>query len=194
MRAPLSPPGFVRILGGQWKRSRLLLPRGSGAELRPTPIRLRQVFFDWLGDLTGLSCLDAFAGAGALGFEAASRGAVRVLLLEHSPAQIAALRANLARLSGAASVLSVQEGDAFAILSQQSGADWDIAFLDPPFALERERRAECLRLAAGCIAANGRVIFEADEDWDTGEFSACGLTLLRASQAGRARGFLLGKL
>lgn len=188
-------PGFVRILGGAWKRSRLMLPRGVGDELRPTPIRLRQVIFDWLGDLSGAACLDAFAGTGALGIEAASRGAQSVLFLERSAAQLAMLRANLARLAGEAAAYTVQAADAFAWLAQQARAvaplHWDIVFLDPPFALERARRVELLRLAAGVVAVNGRVIFEADEDWSAEDFAPCGLALQRSSRAGRARGFLL---
>ena len=72
----------VRIVGGRWKRSRL--PVANKAGLRPTPDRVRETVFNWLGqDLSGWSCLDAFAGTGALGFEAASRGATAVTLVEN---------------------------------------------------------------------------------------------------------------
>lgn len=74
-------PGEVRLIGGQWKRSKLPVPAAPG--LRPTPDRVRETLFNWLGqDLSGWRCLDAFAGSGALGFEAASRGASDVMLLE----------------------------------------------------------------------------------------------------------------
>ena len=76
--------GEVRIIGGQWKRTRLKVVSKPG--LRPTPDRVRETLFNWLGqDLTGWRCLDAFAGTGVLGFEAASRGAASVLMLEHDP-------------------------------------------------------------------------------------------------------------
>src|SRR3954465_14317228 len=89
----------VRIIGGEW-RSRLIVfpPR---ADLRPTPDRVRETLFNWLGqDLTGKSCLDLFAGSGALGFEAASRGARRVVMVERDRAAFEALRANKATLEG----------------------------------------------------------------------------------------------
>ena len=85
----------VRIIGGAW-RSRLIAfpPR---ADLRPTPDRVRETLFNWLGqDLTGKRCLDLFAGSGALGFEAASRGAQRVVMVERDPAAWRALQANAA--------------------------------------------------------------------------------------------------
>jgi 16S rRNA (guanine966-N2)-methyltransferase len=81
-------PHEVRIIGGQWKRSKL--PVADKPGLRPTPDRVRETLFNWLGqDLTGWRCLDAFAGSGALGFEAASRGAAEVLLLERMPELVA---------------------------------------------------------------------------------------------------------
>ena len=74
----------IRIIGGLWKRTKLKVSDKPG--LRPTPDRVRETLFNWLGqDLTGWRCVDAFAGTGALGFEAASRGAAQVLLLEQLP-------------------------------------------------------------------------------------------------------------
>jgi 16S rRNA (guanine966-N2)-methyltransferase len=82
----------VRILGGQWKRTPLPVPVSAG--LRPTPSRVRETLFNWLGqDLSGWRILDAFAGTGALGLEAASRGADEVCLLEREPALVRALLA-----------------------------------------------------------------------------------------------------
>src|SRR5438045_9743994 len=78
------PPHEVRIIGGVWRRSKL--PVADSPGLRPTPDRVRETLFNWLGqDLSGWRCLDAFAGSGALGFEAASRGAAEVLLVERDP-------------------------------------------------------------------------------------------------------------
>src|SRR6476646_2915929 len=85
-RTPSIPPREVRIIGGQWKRTKLPVLDKPG--LRPTPDRVRETLFNWLGqDLSGWRCLDAFAGSGALGFEAASRGALRVVLLERDRRQ-----------------------------------------------------------------------------------------------------------
>src|SRR5213076_1304302 len=92
-----APPREVRIIGGQWKRSKLPVRDKPG--LRPTPQRVRETLFNWLGqDLTGWRCLDAFAGTGALGFEAASRGAAAVHLIEQDPALIDALRSSRDKL------------------------------------------------------------------------------------------------
>src|SRR4051794_41718942 len=104
-----SLPNQVRIIGGQWKRT--LLPVTDRPGLRPTPDRVRETLFNWLGqDLTGWRCIDAYAGSGALGFEAASRGAASVLLLERDPRLRGSLRAARVRLGAGA--LTVQPADA----------------------------------------------------------------------------------
>src|SRR5258706_13162008 len=95
------PPHEVRIIGGQWKRSKL--PVADAPGLRPTPDRVRETLFNWLGnDLSGWRCLDAFAGSGALGFEAASRGAAAVLLIERDPRLARCLRESQQRLNATA--------------------------------------------------------------------------------------------
>jgi 16S rRNA (guanine966-N2)-methyltransferase len=100
----------VRIIGGEWRRRLLRFPDSPG--LRPTPDRVRETLFNWLGnDLSGLSCLDLFAGSGALGFEAASRGAERVVLVDSSPKVLAALELN-ARTLGMAGRLEIVRSDA----------------------------------------------------------------------------------
>ena len=96
----------LRIIGGDWKRSKLKVLDKPG--LRPTPDRVRETLFNWLGqDLTGWLVLDAFAGTGALGLEAASRGAARVTLVEQDAAQARDLHAVVQRLPGAAAVVQV---------------------------------------------------------------------------------------
>src|SRR3954465_14494669 len=119
----------VRIIGGEW-RSRLINfePR---ADLRPTPDRVRETLFNWLGqDLTGKTCLDLFAGSGALGFEAASRGAERVVMIESDPVAWRALQDNVARLK--ASAVELKRGDALEFLRADDGC-YAVLFLDPPF-------------------------------------------------------------
>ncbi len=127
--APRGAPGKLRIIGGLYRSRRLrILPRPG---LRPTPDRVRETLFNWLGqDLTGLACLDLFAGTGALGFEAASRGARKVVMVERDREARAELEHNRATL-GAAQV-SVTGGDAEAYLAGRDGA-FDVVFLDPPF-------------------------------------------------------------
>jgi 16S rRNA (guanine966-N2)-methyltransferase len=124
----------IRIIGGVW-RSRLIkvidLPG-----LRPTTDRVRETLFNWLGqNLDGLRCLDAFAGAGALGFEAVSRGASTVTLIERDKTAFANLRANLSDLQSfpVDAVIDLVHGDGVGFLKQQANASWDLIFLDPPF-------------------------------------------------------------
>jgi 16S rRNA (guanine966-N2)-methyltransferase len=122
----------VRIVGGMWKRTPLAVP--DVPELRPTPDRVRQAVFNWLGQrLDGCRCLDLFAGTGALGLEAASRGASEVVLVERDPRAAQAIRGTLARLS--APQVSLVQGDALAVLSilARQGRQFDRIFLDPPF-------------------------------------------------------------
>jgi 16S rRNA (guanine(966)-N(2))-methyltransferase RsmD len=123
----------VRIVGGAW-RSRLVrfTPR---PDLRPTPDRVRETLFNWLGqDLTGKDCLDLFSGSGALGFEAASRGAQRVMMVERDPLAYKALETNRAALG--ASQVELARADALEFL-RSDRAQYDIVFLDPPFRIER---------------------------------------------------------
>ena len=119
----------VRIIGGQYRRRLLDFPDADG--LRPTPDRVRETLFNWLGqDLPGWTCLDLFAGSGALGFEAASRGAARVLMIERDAKAIRALEHNRATLG--ASQLDILRVDALAWLAN-SRESFDLIFVDPPF-------------------------------------------------------------
>jgi 16S rRNA (guanine966-N2)-methyltransferase len=119
----------VRIIGGEWRSRILTFPSEAG--LRPTTDRVRETLFNWLGQtLEGKTCLDLFAGSGALGFEACSRGAKRVTLVERNPKVVAALRENAAKLG-------VQQADivcreSLAWLRVEAGV-YDVIFLDPPF-------------------------------------------------------------
>ncbi|MDP3082486.1 MAG: 16S rRNA (guanine(966)-N(2))-methyltransferase RsmD [Rubrivivax sp.] len=122
--------GEVRIVGGQWKRSKLPVLDRPG--LRPTPDRVRETLFNWLGqDLAGWRVLDAFAGSGALGFEAASRGAASTLLLENDATLVASLQASALRLG--ATTLSVERADALRWLAACAPGRFDLVLLDPPF-------------------------------------------------------------
>ena len=120
----------VRIIGGEWRSRLVEFPDVPG--LRPTPDRVRETLFNWLGQrLTGKRCLDLFAGSGVLGFEAASRGAEEVVLIESDRAAVAALEENRRKLP--APTCRIVRGDAMAWLARPA-AGFDVIFVDPPFA------------------------------------------------------------
>ena len=120
----------VRIVGGEFRRRVLRFPDSAG--LRPTPDRVRETLFNWLGqDLPGWHCLDLFAGSGALGFEAASRGAARVVMVEQAPKVVTALQANHEMLNKPPAV-EIVRGDALQYLASMQ-AKFDLVFLDPPY-------------------------------------------------------------
>jgi 16S rRNA (guanine(966)-N(2))-methyltransferase RsmD len=150
------PAHEVRIVGGLWKRSKL--PVADRPGLRPTPDRVRETLFNWLGqDLTGWRCLDAFAGSGALGFEAASRGAAEVVLLERDPALAASLRLSRQRLK--AEAMRIEAGDAIGWMSRAASGSFDLVLLDPPFGSGLGEQA--LPLATRLAADDGLIYLEA---------------------------------
>lgn len=123
--------GKVRIIGGVWRGTRLDVPDVPG--LRPSPDRVRETLFNWLqGELAGRRCLDLFAGTGALGFEAASRGAAAVTMIERAPRAVDGLRATATRLQAAQ--VEIVAADALAWLARPPDRHFDLAFVDPPFA------------------------------------------------------------
>lgn len=154
--------GRVRIIGGQWRRT--VLPVANKPGLRPTPDRVRETLFNWLGqDLSGLFCLDAFAGSGALGFEAASRHAAQVVLVEQDRQVSQQLQANATRLN--ASNLHIQRGDGLQALKQvpAEAGGWDVIFIDPPYAAELDTLA--LQAAHTSLSAGGMVYLESAHAW-----------------------------
>jgi 16S rRNA (guanine966-N2)-methyltransferase len=158
LRRAATLPREVRLIGGQWKRSKL--PVADRPGLRPTPDRVRETLFNWLGqDLAGWRVLDAFAGSGALGFEAASRGAAEVLLLERDPLLVASLDASRQRLRAAA--LRVQRADAMAWLSSGLPGHFDLVLIDPPF--DAGLGDAAAQLAAPLLADGGFLYVESSE-------------------------------
>ena len=145
----------IRIIGGQWRGRRLRIP--AGAEVRPTPDRVRETLFNWLGqDLTGRSTLDAFAGSGALSFEALSRGASNAVAVDRS-------RQRVDELAAAADLLGSNRfeahcADAVEFLVAETRA-FDIIFLDPPF--RDNDWARLLPAATARLAAGGNLYVEA---------------------------------
>ena len=152
----------IRIIGGDWKRTPLPVLNFDG--LRPTPNRVRETLFNWLGQrLDGLACLDLFAGSGALGFEAASRGAKRVLMVEQQARVVQQLRLNQAKL--AAQTIEIVQADAVQLVSKLAPASFDIAFVDPPF--KATYLPQVLRLAERLIRPGGVLYFEAPVPYDS---------------------------
>ena len=147
----------VRIIGGEHRGRRISVPDRPG--LRPTPDRVRETLFNWLGQrLDGLACLDLFAGSGALGFEAASRGAARVVLVENDRAAFRALQEARSAIGFAA--VELHFGDAFDYLKHSEGA-FDVVFLDPPFG--QNSLAAALERLPARLTPRARVYAEAPE-------------------------------
>ena len=185
-----SGAGEVRIIGGQWKRTRLPVAQRPG--LRPTPDRVRETLFNWLGqDVTGWHCLDAFAGTGALGLEAASRGAASVLLVEQDAGLVAQLHQHQQRLQ--ASTVRVQRGDALAALRQVAGQGLDLVLLDPPFD-EAALFAPAVQAAAAALAPQGFIYLEAPSAWTQEQLAPLGLALHRHLRAGAVHAHLLQRV
>ncbi|GAB6140040.1 16S rRNA (guanine(966)-N(2))-methyltransferase RsmD [Methylosoma difficile] len=121
----------LRIIGGNWRSRQLAFVDAPG--LRPTPARVRETLFNWLQtDIIGSRCLDLYAGSGALGFEAASRGAKRVVQVEQNPLACRALKGNAVALD--AQQIKLVQADVFRFLAGDAES-FDVVFLDPPFAM-----------------------------------------------------------
>lgn len=150
----------VRIIGGVWRSRRIAFPDAQG--LRPTPDRIRETLFNWLGqELSGFRCLDLYAGSGALGFEAMSRGAIRVVFIERNSVVAKVLEENAARLRADPAV--VVRADAIEFLrrnAQEAPERFDLIFLDPPF--DTGVPTEVMELLPGQLAPGGRVYLESD--------------------------------
>lgn len=178
--------GEIRIIGGAWKRTRLPVAQRPG--LRPTPDRVRETLFNWLGqDLHGWRCIDAFAGTGALGLEAASRGAAAVQLVENDPALVAQLHKLQQRL--AATVVRVQRGDGVAAIKHAAPASLHLVLVDPPF--DSALFEPALQAAAQAVAADGYVYLEAPTAWTDEALAPFGLTVHRHLKAGAVHAHLL---
>lgn len=160
--------GTVRIIGGEWRGRKLTVADLPG--LRPTGDRARETLFNWLqADIHGARCVDLFAGTGALGFEAASRGASEVTLVERSRQAADNLRESVKML--AADHVRVVEGDGLGWLRDQEAGSFDIVFIDPPF--ESEFAPEALdSLAAGELLAPGGLVYLESHRLDSPELAA----------------------
>ncbi len=196
-------PHQVRIIGGQWKRTPLPVVDADG--LRPTPDRVRETAFNWINHLFGAhwegrACLDLFAGSGALGFEAASRGAASVLMVEnHAPAlrHLAAVKEKLQ-----ATQVTIQRSDALAqaraLATGLPGAGgFDLVFLDPPY--QQGWLEKILPYCAGLLRPGGLVYAEAEmpltesdaawlQDWEIVRADKAGMVFYHLLQYGNKSG------
>lgn len=169
-------PSRTRIVGGRWRGRRLPVAAG----VRPTPNRARETLFNWLAaELPGARVLDAFAGTGALGFEALSRGAARATFVERAPATAQALERQSLRLEAAADVVCA---DALRWLRRTADVSWELAFLDPPFSTSL--LAEALPLALARLAPGGMAYLEAPREQFRAALAGVGLEPVREARAG----------
>lgn len=183
---PAKAPHEVRIIGGQWKRSKL--PVADAPGLRPTPDRVRETLFNWLGqDLDGWRCLDAYAGSGALGFEAASRGASEVTLVERDPRLARGLKAVQQRLK--AEAVRIETADALAWMARCAPERFELVFVDPPF--DADVFLPALQAAARVAARDGFIYLEADRPFTDEAVLGPGLRLHRHGRAGAVHFHLL---
>ena len=179
------PPQEVRLIGGLLRRSKL--PVADKPGLRPTPDRVRETLFNWLGtDLSGWRVLDAFAGSGALGFEAASRGAAEVLLLERDADLVHSLRASQQRLK--AEALRVEPANALQWMARCAPQRFELVLLDPPF--DAGLLPTALAAAAPLVAGGGCLYVEAPAAMADADLPA-GFALVRQARAGQVHYHLL---
>ena len=179
----------IRIIGGQWKRTKLAVADRPG--LRPTPDRVRETLFNWLGqDLTGWRCVDVFAGTGVLGFEAASRGAKEVQLVELDTALVAQLKRTQIQLK--ANATQVVRGDGVVTLKQMDPGSMDVIFIDPPF--DSTLFEPALAAAGRVVAPDGFIYLEAPLLWSDEKLKDMGLTVHRHLKAGAVHAHILKKV
>ncbi len=174
------PGNQLRIIAGIWRGRKLAFADGNG--VRPTPDRVRETLFNWLSPVIhGARCLDLFAGSGALGFEAASRGAADVVLVDHDAAVVRVLKSQVERL--AAENIRVVEMDAGNFLHHEP-QPFDVIFLDPPF--HENRLPACLDLLVqgGWLTANALIYIEAEKTLGKIALPA-GWELFRSKMAGQ---------
>ena len=181
-----SSPGEVRIIGGLWKRSKLPVANVPG--LRPTPDRVRETLFNWLGqDLSGWYCADPFAGTGALGFEAASRGAASVVLAETQAQCVIAMGKSNDRLN--ASQIKIQRTDGRSLLRQLPLQSQDLVFLDPPY--DSALYEQALKYAHACLKPAGFAYLESNKAWSEEALQALAWRKVRYLKAGSVHAHLL---
>ena len=184
----------VRIIGGEWRSRRLRFP--AARDLRPTPDRVRETLFNWLGQtVSGWHVLDLFAGSGVLGFEALSRGAAWVGFVEQSPRVGQTITANLERLGAERGRYTVWTRDARKWLDRPTleAGKVDLVFLDPPFRQPALLQQSLERVATAAWLAEGARLFVEGADLDALVLPA-GWRVERETRAGESRSVLLARV
>lgn len=181
----------LRIIGGEWRSRKLPFVDAPG--LRPTPDRIRETLFNWLqGKVHGANCLDMFAGSGALGFEALSRGAKNVVFIEKNAACVSQLKQNLTLLNSDATVL---QGDAlnFHKLINKPEEAFDLVFLDPPYRQGFIEKSLDFLSKENLVGQHSLIYLEheAEEHFD---WEDVGLEVLKQAKAGQVHSYLLKKM
>jgi 16S rRNA (guanine966-N2)-methyltransferase len=179
--------GQLRIIAGKWKRRPIPVQDLKG--LRPTPDRVRETLFNWLGQrLDGWRCLDLFAGSGALGLEAASRGADRIIFVESDALAAQAIAQWIDRVGGAPECQIIRAKAQDWCLAAAPGA-FDLIFMDPPFGVGMV--GPMIPVAARLLAPTGLIYVESEAPLDANEMAAHGLSEFRADKAGAVHYHLL---
>jgi 16S rRNA (guanine966-N2)-methyltransferase len=192
-RGSRQQPGSVRVIGGEWRGRRLPVVDLPG--LRPSGDRTRETLFNWLQPfIQDAHCADLFAGSGALGLEAASRGAAEVTLIENTPLAMQSLRSALVRLGGAAAGrVRLEETDALLWLALREPRSLDIVFVDPPFDSRLESRALELLVQRDLVRQGGLVYIETSRS-ALPPHPGLGWDLAKEKFLGEVRMMLLSKL
>lgn len=194
-----STPQQIRIIGGLWKRTPITVVDTAG--LRPTPDRVRETLFNWLNflfhsDWQHRRCLDLFAGSGALGVEAASRGARQVTLVESHPPAVQQLEKLRDRLK--ATQLEIIRGDALSVVKKlaslgtnSSSTKFDVIFLDPPF--HRDLLTQVLPDCLALLTPDGLLYLEAEKPLEPDDLPEClkNWQVIRCDRAGKVYFHLL---
>jgi len=177
-----SPEGRFRIIGGEWRGRRLPVP--AGADVRPTPDRVRETVFNWLAPvIEGARCLDLYAGSGALGLEALSRGAALAVFVDRAPAVLRQISASLEELKCTRGETVCR--DAMKYLDG-SATPFDVVFLDPPYRQGLVAPAMARLVERGWLAPAASVYLEHEADMDPPPLPA-GWHFFRSATAGRVR-------
>lgn len=180
-------PRRLRIIGGDWRGRKIDVP-AANSKLRPTPDAVRETLFNWIQDqIQGARCLDLFAGSGALGIEALSRGADRVDFVEADPGTSRILQSNLERLGAQPSVYTM---DARRFI-RQIGGEWDVIFLDPPFRHAMLDEMVQSLFKHRCLTENARLYLESENNLPAVTLPE-GWAMLRQKQSGQVAYCLAG--
>lgn len=163
MARPTHSPNTLRIIGGTWRGRKFPFPDVAG--LRPTPDRVRETLFNWLQPvIAGAHCLDLFAGSGALGFEALSRGAASVMMVERDGSAVKHLRENSALLKTTQADILQCEALEFLESSHRDLAPFDLVFLDPPYQHDLINPCCAALQRGGWLSANSTLFIEAERE------------------------------